>query len=428
MRLLHVTHQYAPAIGGAERYIVDLSEELVRRGHTVDVFTSRAMDYHTWANVLPQTATLNGVNVRRFDAIPRRGHTWRLLDRGLRRYWQTRSPWDAAAIWYGNGPVCPGLFWAILRHGRDYDLMHISQLHYAHAATAYAAARWIGLPVVVTPHIHAEQRETHDVGYLWRILHGSCIVLADTPGERDYLVHRGLSPLQVVTGGAGLDLTRFPPQDRAAARGRFGLPADAFVVLFLGRKAEYKGLDATLAAFRRLAATHPHAVLLTVGPETDASRRLWESAGRIPGVVVRGAVGDDERLAALAAADVLALPSTGEAFGIVYLEAWAYGVPVIGAPITAVAALIDDDVDGWLIPPDQVDRLAGRLAWLADHPDAARATGAAGHAKLLRRYTTAHIADIVEAAYVRALRRAHTRGEAEVSRKGTKAQSRDKEV
>ena len=408
MRLLHVTHQYAPAIGGSERYIVDISEELARRGHRVDVFTSRAVDYYTWANVLPRAETLDGVQVRRFDALPRRGHTWRLLDHGLRRYWQTRSPLDAAAIWYGNGPVCPGLFWAILRHGRDYDLIHINQLHYAHAATAYAAARWVGLPVVTTPHVHAEQPETHDVGYLWRILYGSCTVLADTPGERDYLVQRGLSPLQVVTGGAGLNLTHFPAQDRAAARVRFGLADDAFVVLFLGRKAEYKGLGATLAAFRRLAATHPHARLLAVGPETDASRRLWQSAGEIPGVIVRGAVDDDERLAALAAADVLALPSTGEAFGIVYLEAWAYGVPVIGAPITAVAALIDDGGDGWLIPPDAVEQLADRLAWLADHPDAARAAGAAGRAKLLRRYTTAQIGDIVEAAYIRALRRQKT--------------------
>ena len=413
MRLLHVTHQYAPAIGGAERYIIDLSEELARRDHAVDVYTSRAVDYHTWANVLPRTETMNGVHVRRFDAWPRRGHTWQVLDRGLRRYWQTRSPLDAAAIWYGNGPVCPGLFWAILRHAHDYDLMHISQLHYAHAATAYAAAQWAGLPIVTTPHIHAEQPATHDVGYLWRILHGSRAVLADTSGERDYLVARGLPPLQVVTGGHGLNLAHFPPQDRAAARARFGLADDAFAVLFLGRKTAYKGLGATLAAFRQLAATHPHARLLAVGPETDESRQLWQSVGAPtglpPNVIVRGSVDDDERLAALAAADVLALPSTGEAFGIVYLEAWAYGGPVSGAPITAVAALIDDGVNGWLVSPDQVEQLTARLAWLADHPDAARAAGAAGRAKLHARYTTAHIADIVEATYVRGLRRQHTR-------------------
>jgi glycosyltransferase involved in cell wall biosynthesis len=120
---------------------------------------------------------------------------------------------------------------------------------------------------------------------------------------------------------------------------------------------------------------------------------------------VRDRVEDDERLAALAAADVLLLPSSGEAFGIVYLEAWAYGKPVIGAPIQAVKALISDGIDGWLIEPEQVEAIRARLAWLADHPEAARAAGEAGHEKLLRRYTTTRIADVVEGAYFRAQRR-----------------------
>jgi glycosyltransferase involved in cell wall biosynthesis len=99
------------------------------------------------------------------------------------------------------------------------------------------------------------------------------------------------------------------------------------------------------------------------------------------------------------------MPSLGEAFGIVYLEAWAYRKPVIGAPIQAVQALISEDVDGWLIAPEQIEAITARLAWLADHPEAARAAGEAGHEKLLRRYTTARITDVVEGAYQRAARR-----------------------
>jgi glycosyltransferase involved in cell wall biosynthesis len=176
----------------------------------------------------------------------------------------------------------------------------------------------------------------------------------------------------------------------------------------LGRKTRYKGLEATVQAVQRLQATHPHAYLLAVGPETDESRHLWQTLGTPPHVIVRDRVEDDERLAALAAADVLLLPSLGEAFGIVYLEAWAYGKPVIGAPITAVATLIQDGVDGWLIPPQEVSRLTARLAWLADNPQAAQAAGAAGRAKLLARYTTPHITALVEGVYQRAIRHRHT--------------------
>lgn len=405
MRLLHVSHQYAPAIGGAERYITDLSEELAQRGHVVTVGTSRSVDYRTWRNDLPATETRNGVQVRRFAALPRRGHTWRILDVGLRNYWPGRSWLYEPFIFYGNGPICPGLFAYILRHAHTFDLLHINQLHYAHAATAYAAARLRGLPVVTTPHLHAEQRETYDVGYLRRILRGSTVIFADTSGERDFLIRQGAHPLQVVTAGHGINLAHFGPQDAEASRARFGLPAGAYVVLFLGRKTAYKGLDAALAAFRDLQEQHPQSYFLAVGPETEESRALWQTQDDLSHVIVRDRVEDDERLAALAAADVLLLPSTGEAFGIVFLEAWAYSKPVIGAPITAVSALISDGVDGWLIDPADREAMTARLVWLAHHPDAARAAGAAGHTKLAHRYTTQRITDMIEGGYARALRR-----------------------
>lgn len=409
MRVLHVTHQYAPAIGGAERYIIDLSEELAQRGHQIEVYTSRSTDYHTWANVLPRAETIQGVPVRRFNALPRRGHTWRALQIGVHNYWSGRSAAMAALIYYGNGPICPGMFGAIVRQAPRFDLVHINQLHYSHSAIAYAAARLAGLPIVITPHVHAEQPVTYDVDYLLAILRGSEIIMADTESERTFLLGQGFPSTGVVTAGHGLNLAGFPHQDRGAARARFGLPEDAFVVLFLARKADYKGLEPSLHAFLRMRQSHPNAYFLAVGPETAHSQQLWLTFGRQPGVVVRGAVDDAERLAALAACDVLSLPSTGEAFGIVYLEAWAYAKPVIGAPIRAVSALIDDGQDGFLVPPAQVVTLAARLAWLADHPDQARRMGAAGQAKLRRRYTTGHIADIVEGVYTRARRHHATR-------------------
>lgn len=409
MRVLHVSHQYAPAIGGAERYIIDLSEALVRRGHQVDLFTSRAIDYRTWQNELPAREQINGVNVRRFTALPRRGHTWRVLDIGLRYYWPKRNPFFAPFIYYGNGPVSPGLFGSILTQAKRYDLIHINQLHYAHAATAFAAARLRDVPIITTPHLHAEQRETYDVGYMQAVLRGSHLILADTEAERNFLVQQGFPPLQVANGGYGLNLARFPQQACAAARARLGLPSDAFVVLFLGRKTEYKGLEPSLRAFLTLQRSHPHAYFVAMGPETPSSRKLWQEVrqemGEVPNLLVRDAVTDEERLAALAACDVFLMPSSGEAFGIVYLEAWAYAKPVIGAPIQAVSTLINDGVDGWLIEPTQVEAITARLAWLADHPEAAKAIGAAGHAKLLRRYTIDRIAEIVEGAYVRAKRR-----------------------
>jgi glycosyltransferase involved in cell wall biosynthesis len=410
MRLLHVTHQYRPAIGGAEQYITDLSEELARRGHQIDVFTSRSVDYHTWRSELPRFEHLDGVNVYRFNSLPRTRHVWRALDFGLGNYLRKGAWRYEPFIFYGNGPICPGMFVAVLRQAHQYDLIHINNLHYSHALTAYIAARLRRLPIVITPHVHAEQRETHDVGYMRVVLHGSDVVLAVTQAEKEYLAGRGWNP-EIVVGGNGLPLDQFPRLDRRQSRARFNLPEDGVVILFLGRKTGYKGLEVCLEAFAALRQQRQDVYLLAIGPETDFSRQLWLRYDGLDGLVVRRAVSNEERLAALAACDVFAMPSTGEAFGIVYLEAWAYRKPVIGAKIASVSSLISDGEDGFLVQPGQVAELIHYLNYLADNREMARLMGERGRAKLEKRYTIERIADILEGVYARTARRHRTLSE-----------------
>ncbi len=408
MRILHVSHQYAPAIGGSEQYITDLSESLVRRGHTVDVFTSQARDYHTWHNELSAHEVINGVSVHRFPSLSRGPRTWRILATGLRNYRQFRSPLFEPHIFFGNGPLSWPLFRAIWQQARNYDLLHINQLHYAHAWTAYMAARLRGLPTVITPHLHVEQPETYDVGYMWRILRGSEAIFAVTAAESAFL-QQHLPQQLVVQGGNGLNLAAFPPRERGASRTQLGLPADAFVLLFLGRKTEYKGLRSVVETFVRLRPSYPNLYLLAAGPETEYSQALWREVGPVEGLSVHGAVDDETRLAALAACDALALPSTGEAFGIVYLEAWLYGKPVIGANIQSVASLIHDGVDGFVVDPMQPSQLLRAVLTLMEDPTRARQMGKQGRAKVLQRYTTERITDVIEGTYSRVLRRVRTR-------------------
>ncbi len=405
MRILHVTHQYRPAIGGAEQYITRLSEALVERGHQVTVFTARSRDYRSWRSDLPPAEVLDDVEVRRFRSLVRGPRTWKVLQHGYRRYSQTRARRYEPLIFWGNGPVCPGLFWAMLRNAAAYDLVHINNLHYAHAATAYAAARWRGLPVVLTPHVHIEQPATHDVGYFQAMLRGCQHVIADTQAERSFLLESGLDGQRVTTAGVGIPLEPFAGLDGAASRRELGLPAGAFVLLFLGRKTEYKGLDVALEAFARLQGRYPALHFLAIGPETDHSQGLWDRRGDLPRLLRFDRVSDEVRLAALKACNCLVMPSTGEAFGIVYLEAWAAGRPVIGARTPAVASLVSDGRDGYLVPAGEAGQVAERLSrWLQD-PALAQEMGRQGRQKVERRYTVPHITDIVEGVYFRTLRR-----------------------
>jgi glycosyltransferase involved in cell wall biosynthesis len=120
-----------------------------------------------------------------------------------------------------------------------------------------------------------------------------------------------------------------------------------------------------------------------------------------------GLVSDDTRLDALNACDCLVLPSEGEAFGIVFLEAWAVGKPVIGPRTPAVASVVSDGQDGWLVPVGDPMAVARALqSWIAD-PALVRRMGDNGRKKLVERYTCARVADVVEGVYLCAVRARH---------------------
>jgi glycosyltransferase involved in cell wall biosynthesis len=399
MRVLHVSHQYPPAVGGSERYIADISEELVRRGYEVDVFTTRAVDYHTWRNVLPGFEQRTGVNVYRFRSVQRREYVWRALRYGLENYLRTRARRYEPFIFLGGGPLSPGMFMAMLHSGRQYDLIHLNCLVYAHVAYGYWAAHWLNIPTVITPHLHVEQEPTYNIPYQRHVMAGADHVFADTPMEQSFLVSLGLPAEQVSLGGIGLHVEQYPSDDTAAARQQLGLPSHDPIALFLGRKDKYKGIEIAVQAFVHLQARCPNLHLLAVGPETSESQTMWTRYQDVPNLHNPGAVSDKEKLQVLQACDFLILPSVGEAFGIVFLEAWIMGKPVIGARTQAVSTVIDEYRDGLLATPEDPSDLARCMAYLIEHPERRITMGQRGRRKVLNNYTVSRITDRVEAVY-----------------------------
>jgi glycosyltransferase involved in cell wall biosynthesis len=93
----------------------------------------------------------------------------------------------------------------------------------------------------------------------------------------------------------------------------------------------------------------------------------------------------------LNACTVLCVPSSRESFGSVVVEAWASGKPVIGGPAAATRELIDDGVDGWVVPQDPA-AIAARLERLLDDENLARDMGCRGKEKVERRFNWESIA------------------------------------
>lgn len=188
----------------------------------------------------------------------------------------------------------------------------------------------------------------------------------------------------------GLDLRRvevipLSVEDGAPAPDPSFVLEGAFKVLTVGRQSaaeRYKGFDELIEATRLLRARGLPLHVHLVGDGDDRPRlQALARECRVDGAVTfHGALDDSALQAAYAQCDVFALPSSGEGFGIVFLEAMRHGRPCVGARAGGIPEVLDHGRAGLLVPPDAVADLAGALAMLARDSDARTALGAAGRA------------------------------------------------
>ncbi len=227
-----------------------------------------------------------------------------------------------------------------------------------------------------------------------QVLARSDAIVASTPYEVDDLVaHYGADPRRVHRSPPGVDRGVFHPGERAAARRRLGLGNEP-LLLTAGRVEPHKGIDTAVRALAklpdRLAAGvgRPH-LLVVGGPsgrrgahEMQFLRRLAAQGGvadrvHFIGAVPHGGLADYYR-----AADVLAMPSRSESFGLVAAEAQACGLPVVASDVGGLRFVVDHGVSGLIAPSPGTGDFADALVKVLDDPDARSrlSAGARAHA------------------------------------------------
>jgi glycosyltransferase involved in cell wall biosynthesis len=149
-------------------------------------------------------------------------------------------------------------------------------------------------------------------------------------------------------------------------------------ILFVGRKFVPKGGPALLEAFARVRRAHPDARLWIV---SDTSPRPLPD-----GAVFHGPLGRDALAALYGRAAVFALPTLREAFGLSFLEAMSFGLPVVAPRLEAIPEIVSDGETGILVPPRDVDALARAVSELLGDPVRARLLGAAARARAAERF------------------------------------------
>lgn len=206
--------------------------------------------------------------------------------------------------------------------------------------------------------------------------------------------------------GVHADHFRVDAAGRAAMRERLGLPNTAFLFGCISRIDPQKNQLLLIEAFARVAAARPDVYLLISGPETSADYAAKlraaiadsDCAGRI---LMRGPVAPEtpDHAALFAALDAFVLPSRHEPFGIVVLEAWAAGKPVIAAKIGGLARLLEHGKTGWHFQPNDADSLHHAMTDLLTHPEQARRCTESATAEIAQRYSWNTVAANLESIY-----------------------------
>ncbi len=278
------------------------------------------------------------------------------------------SPWSAAAL---------------LREVRP-DVLH-THLFKADLLGA-ALARRCGVPALVST---KHNEDPYLLEPLWNRLGRAAAARAGRVIAISQAVARFTRETLAIPEGKvreiryGLDPDRIPRGDGAAFRAALGIAPDAPLVVAVARLSRQKGLDLLVEAARILRERIPAArvVLVGRGEEERALRDLARSRGLDGTVVFAGFLAD--AAPAFAAADVVAMPSRWEGFGLVALEAMASGRPVVAADVGGLPEVLGDQ--GTLVPPGDAKALAAALERaLAPGSLAAVRSGAAGE-PLLRR-------------------------------------------
>jgi glycogen(starch) synthase len=346
-------------VGGVEELSRHLALTLRDAGDEVEVWTS-----HIDASDRSEVRKQDGIVVRRFPMpLPgaRPGSWAPVVSDGRRTLVELR----AAA-----GAFRP-------------DVLHV-QCFGPNGAYATALSRWLRVPLVVS-------------------LQGETVMddadIFDRSHTLRAALRAGFRQASAVTG-----CSRFTLTDAT----RFGLPADAGEVVFngvaldqpvppypaahgkryvlgIGRVVDKKGFDLLIRGFARIADRHPDVELRIggSGPALEDLSALAEATGLGARVRFLGRQDRTEVAGLMAGADCVAMPSRLEPFGIVVLEAWRAGTPVLCTTFGGPPEFVEDGVTGLLVDPFDTDAVATGLDRLLGDAALRKSVGASGAAQVL---------------------------------------------
>ncbi len=354
LRIACALPEYSPHLSGSEVYAKGVCEALVQRGHDVKVIcaASDCAEFTGETELIEGVSVWRGVGARRglLDAV-----RFKLRGPGSR---QQRALAKRRAFEYE----------AALK-ATDPDVVIALPASRQSVVGAARFATRTGCPALVVPFYHIAFERFVDDGASWLgLLDTFSAVLASSEAEQSFLESAGICPSRLRRPGMFVKPPPSPsPEEIQNFRDRLGVGNGFLVVSVAAEFSEPKGS----LALARAAAMLPQLAFAFLGGTPRSRAWLQRSAPLGPNVHLLGFVGEREKAIALAAADLFALPSRADSFGIAYQEAHSLGTPSLALDLPVMREVISA-AGIYVDPRSGEDGLARALAALANRPEQLR--------------------------------------------------------
>ena len=382
--------------GGQNVYVSQIAMALASHGHEVDVFTRR--DDPALPMVVKGCDGVRVIHVPAGPAAPVRK--------------EEMLPYMTEFSAFTTG-------WCACED-RGYDIAHAN--FWMSGMVALELKKRLDIPFVITFHALGRVRRLHQgeadgfpearLEIEERIIDGANRVIAECPqDEQDLLTLYNADAGRISMIPCGVDTASFRPVPRRRARSIVGLKQGEHVVLQLGRLVPRKGIDNVIRGIARLRDRHcVEATLVIVGGESDSPdpvrtpeigrlTAIAEEEGVVEQVRFIGRRGRDWLRYYYSAADVFVTTPWYEPFGLTPLEAMACGTPVIGACVGGIRYTVCEGETGHLVPPNDPEALAERLACVLTEPRHRHALAQEGLRRAREHFSWPGVARSVEELY-----------------------------
>ncbi len=352
--------------GGQNVYVRQVGEALAKLGWQVDMFTrkSRATD-DTIVQHSPHCRTIR-LTAGPEEFVPR-DRLFEYLPAFVTAFQKFQTKEGT------NYPLIHTNYWMSAWIGLELrKTSNIQLIHTYHSLGAIKYQAVLNHPAIAQTRLDVERQ----------ILEQAACVVATSPQEKQHLRSLVSQQGHIEIIPCGTDTENFRVMSRAEARSQLGLKADEQVVLYVGRFDPRKGIETLVRAFAKIKdkSTNADKLRLMIVGGSEAGQADGDERQRIEGIVQQlgiaaqttfaGRVGHDQLPTYYTAADVCAIPSHYEPFGLVAIEAMGCGTPVVASDVGGLKFTVVPEETGLLVPPqnevafaEAIDRILTDDVW-----------------------------------------------------------------